>query len=176
MNRKEFLQRGCCALAAVTGLASAEEPAKPAVDPEKEFLRGWMTDLFQIMEAQLDQPTKVKLMLGTGQGCYRRHSFKHDVVKAGEGDVDKLIVAYKRMCEAWREGDLVHIRFGPEVKQCYCPAARFHPPVANDMHCECSRASNQTIFEKTLGRPIKVEIVESVRRGGKTCHFVAHVA
>jgi len=31
-------------------------------------------------------------------------------------------------------------------------------------------------FETALGKQVKVEVVESLRRGGKTCHFVAHVA
>jgi hypothetical protein len=27
-----------------------------------------------------------------------------------------------------------------------------------------------------LGRPFRVEIAESLRRGGKTCHFVVHLS
>jgi hypothetical protein len=34
----------------------------------------------------------------------------------------------------------------------------------------------QSIFETTLGRSINVEVLEALRRGGKTCHFAAHVA
>jgi len=44
------------------------------------------------------------------------------------------------------------------------------------MPCECTRATRQTIFEAALERPVKVEIVESLRRGGRTCHFAATVA
>ena len=34
----------------------------------------------------------------------------------------------------------------------------------------------QTIFETAMDRPFKVEILESLRRGGKTCHFLVHLA
>ena len=84
--------------------------------------------------------------------------------------------AYKKNFEVWREEGTVHVRYGAVNKQCYCPAARYHPVKPHDLHCECTRATHQTVFETALGRPIRVEVVESLRRGGKTCHFVAHVA
>ncbi len=176
MNRKEFFAAsakaglGCCAMAMV-GPAGAEA----APDAEKQFIKGWLTDLFEAMDAELDEETRVKVMAGAGKGCFRRHAFKTDIARDGKGDLDKLLAAMKRNFEVWREGDLVHIRFGKEVKQCFCPVARYHPALPHDMHCECTRATQQAIFETALERPIKVEILESVRRGDKTCHFLAHV-
>jgi hypothetical protein len=183
MNRKEFFATsakaglGCCAFALFGGKAAAADTAAAStVDPEKQFVTGWLTDLFEAMDTELDPETKVKVMAGCGVGCFRRHSFKTDIAKQGKGNLDKLLEAMKKNFEVWREGNLVHIRFGKEVKQCFCPAARFHPIREHDMHCECTRATQQAIFETALERPIKVEIVESVRRGSKTCHFIAHVA
>jgi hypothetical protein len=176
VNRKEFFAAsakaglGCCAMAMF-------EPAgaEAAPDAEKQFVAGWLTDLFEAMDTELDEAAKVKVMAGCGKGCFRRHSFKTDIARDGKGDLDKLLAAMKRNFEVWREGDLVHIRFGKEVKQCFCPVARLHPARPHDMHCECTRATQQAIFETALERPVKVEIVESVRRGDKTCHFLAHV-
>ena len=176
MNRKEFFATaglGCCALA-VFGKAGAGETSV-SVDPEKQFVTGWLTDLFEAMDTQLSPEMKVKIMAGCGVGCFRRHSFKTDIARDGRGDLDKLLAAMKRNFEVWREGDLVHIRFGKEVKQCYCPVARLHPARPHDMHCECTRATQQAIFETALERPVRVEILESLRRGDKTCHFLAHV-
>lgn len=181
MNRKEFFAAsakaglGCCAMA-LLGKAGAAAPEAAAADPEKQFIGNWLTDLFEAMDTELSPEMKVKLMAGTGKGCFRRHSFKTDLARDGKGDLDKLIAAMKRNFEVWREGDLVHVRFGQEVKQCFCPVARLHPARPHDTHCECTRATQQAIFETALERPVKVEIVESVRRGDKTCHFIAHVA
>jgi hypothetical protein len=128
------------------------------------------------MERELDEPTKKKIMAGCGQGCFRRFSFKQDIARLGKGSVEKLLEAYKKNFQVWREGDLVHIRYGETSSRFYCPAARYHPATANDMHCDCTRATHQTIFETALERPIEVKVVESLRRGGKTCHFTARVA
>jgi hypothetical protein len=175
MNRKEFLaaSAGCWL---VPLIASQAEAAESGADQEKAFVTNWLTDLFEAIDTDLDQETKVKLLAGCGKGCFRRHEFKTSIARDGKGNLDALLKAYHRNFEAWREGDDVHIRFGEVVKQCYCPAARYHPVRPHDLHCECTRATHQAIFETALERPIKVEIVESLRRGGKTCHFIAHVA
>jgi hypothetical protein len=177
VDRKQFFSAsikgslGCCGLSILNATAQT-----PETDREREFVRNWMTDLFESMEKELDEPTRVRVMAGCGRGCFRRFSFKQDIARLGSGSVDKLVDAYKKNFEVWKEGDLVHIRYGAVNNQCYCPAARYHPARPNDMHCECTRATHQTIFETALGRPVKVEVRESFRRGGKTCHFVAHVA
>jgi len=182
MDRKEFFTTsvkgtmGCCALA-LFGETGEAQTAKPAeTDPEKEFTKNWMEDLFDSMYKELDEATRVKVMAGCGRGCYRRFQFKQDIAKQGKGSVEALIEAYKKNFEVWREADLVHIRYGAVSKLCYCPAARYHPAKPHDMHCECTRATHQTMFETALGRPIQVDIVDTLRRGGPTCHFVAHVA
>lgn len=182
MNRKEFFAAsakaglGCCALAFLGKPAAAADAASDAALQEKTFVSNWLTDLFAAMESELDQETKVKLMAACGRGCFNRFSFKGDIAREGKGDVDKLLAAYKKNFEVWREGHLVHVRYGAEVKRCFCPAAGYHPRQRHDMHCECTRATHQAIFETALERPVKVEIVESVRRGGVTCHFIAHLA
>ena len=70
----------------------------------------------------------------------------------------------------------MHIRYGEVSKQCYCPVVKTRAPKDDDLHCECTRSTHQSIFETALGRPVRVEVLETLRRGGKTCHFLAHLA
>ncbi len=181
MDRKAFFTTcvmgtaGCCALALFPDPASAAAAEQTDADRERDFVKNWMEDLFDTMYRELDEPTRVKLMAGCGRGCFRRFQFKQEIARLGKGGVDRLIEAYKRNFEVWRDGNLVHIRYGAVNKSCYCPAARYHPVKPHDMHCECTRATHQTIFETALERPVPVKIVESLRRGGTTCHFTADV-
>ena len=189
MNRKEYLETslklGLCSCAFLFSGASKIVPAQIArsttddelekVKAEKEFIQNWLTDLLDTMSKELDLNTQVKMYEGTGRGCYNRYTFKQDIAADGKGDVDKLLEAYKRNFEVWREGDMVHIRYGERSAQCYCPAAKFKPAKPGDLHCECTRTTHQTIFETALGRPIRIEVLESLRRGGQTCHFLVHL-
>ena len=189
MDRKEFTQKllalGACPfmLANFNGLDNLGNTENPdedektkAIRSEKEFIENWLSDLMDTMDKVLDQETEIKLIEGCGRGCFDRHQFKKDIAAKGTGDLDKLIEAYKQNFEIWKDGNEVHIRYGKISKQCYCPAAKNRPPKPNDLHCECTRMTHQTIFETAMNRPFKVDVAESLRRGGKTCHFVVHLS
>lgn len=156
---------------------AASEPEKTPVEKaleraqyENQFVNNWLTDLFDAIDAELDPAARMKLVEACGRGCYRRHKFKQDIAAAGKGDVDKLIEAYRRNFGIRREGAFVHITYGGG--KCYCPAARNRAARENDLHCECTRATHEAIWKNAMGRPYRIKLVETVRRGGKKCHLV----
>jgi hypothetical protein len=187
MNRSEFLRTTAsfaCASCTALALGTRAEAADPSPTPvddalqkaqgENQFTNNWLTDLFDAIDTELDPAVKLRLMQACGRGCYRRHKFKQDIAAAGQGDVGKLLAAYRKNFNIQREGSFVHIRYGGGF--CYCPAAHNRPARPNDLHCECTRFTHETIFETALGRHVPIELVETVRRGGSTCHLVAHLA
>ncbi len=187
MNRKQFLQQaglGCCAaLTSAVGVGSdlsriadaGRDQALAAADPDKQFIQNWLADLMDAVDRGLDEPAKVRLIGECGRACFERHEFKRNWAIEGKGDPDKLIAALKKNFEVWREGNLVHIRYGKVSKGCYCPAANYREPKRKDIHCYCSRGTHAAVWSTALGRDVRVDLVESVRRGDKTCHFVAHL-
>jgi hypothetical protein len=180
MNRKAFLVRsmtglvGCCAAMAGVAEGGQAAAAQPS-DPEKQFIKDWLADLMDAIGRETDEATKVRLLGACGRACWERHEFKHAMPVAGRRDPDRLIAAMKSNFEVWRDGQVVHVRFGPVTPGCYCPAARYRPATPNDVHCNCSRGSHQAMWETELGRPVRVDILEAVRRGDKTCHFLVHL-
>lgn len=188
MNRKDFLSKSvkvglCCsgmlafASSYAMGTSSQSKLTKyeRQLEYEKGFIENWLSDLLDTMEQELDEDTCIKLIEGCGKGCFRRHKFKTDIAEQGKGDKKKLIEAMKSTFEVWEEGDKVHVRFGEKSPGCYCPVLRNRPLKENDIHCNCTKATQQAIFETAMGRPIKVDILESVRRGDLTCHFLVHM-
>lgn len=185
MNRKDFFRSslaasacaGCFLMPVSSVIASVNPPVEDEkyqqLLQEKEFIQNWLSDLLSTIESELDEPTRIKLLAGCGRGCFNRHTFKSDIAVKGKGDLNKLLEAYKANFEVWQEGNTVHVRYGEVSQGCYCPAAKFRPAKPNDLHCECTRATHQAIFETALERPVDVKILESVRRGNKTCHFLA---
>ncbi len=184
MDRKTFLKASLGIVAtsfAGSSLAAGADEAPCAKDLERAnqesaFVNAWLTDLFEAIDADVDEPTRVRLLEACGRGCYRRHEFKQEIAKKGRGSLANLERAYKENFEAWIEDGALHIRYGKVSKGCYCPAARNRPARPHDLHCECTRMTHQTVCETALGRPCRVEILETVRRGGKTCHFAVRPA
>jgi len=189
MERKEFFEKSlkfglcACALNVLNPLPAVGETETPVdktleqLKYENTFIKNWLSDLLDTMDKVLDKETKVKVIEGCGRGCFNRHQFKKDIAEKGKGDVDKLIEAYKSSFEAWKEGDTVHIRFGfgKGKKGCFCPTARTQPVKPDDVMCECTRMTHQSIFETALNRKVKIDILETVRRGGDVCHFLVHL-
>jgi len=187
MERREFTQKlmalGVCPFVIsklgipeqITSISDEDEKLK-MLKVEKEFMGNWLSDLLNSMEQVVDRETQVKIIEGCGRGCFNRHQFKKDIAIKGTGDLDKLIEAYKQNFEIWKEENTVHIRYGETSPYCYCPAANYRESKPDDIHCECTRTTHQTIFETALNRKFKVDILESLRRGGKTCHFLVHLS
>lgn len=158
------------------GAATGDNPDELAnTKMERDFILNWVSDLMDTMDKVLDEETYIKLIEGCGRGCYNRHQFKKDIAIAGHGDLDKLLAAYKNNFEVWKEDNTVHIRYGEKSPGCYCPVLKNQSYKTKGMHCNCTKATHQAIFENALGRPFKVDILESVRRGGQTCHFLVHI-
>lgn len=185
MDRKEFLRRGittvgCCAMFGLLDprgdRAAGLQAGDKAPDPEKAFIQNWLSDLMDSIDKELPEDVKSRLIGACGRACFERHDFKRKWAIDGKGDVDKLIAALQKNFLVRREGALVHILYGEVSQRCYCPAANYRPSKANDAHCYCTRATHQAVWETALGRPIRVDIAETLRRGGKTCHFVVHLA
>ncbi len=184
MDRKTFLKASLGVVAASVGGAAlaggVPEPECAArlesAEREASFVNAWLDDLFDGIYAALDEATRAHLLETCGRACYRRHAFKQEIAAKGKGGLDRLEQAYRQNFEAWRDGEVLHIRYGAVSKGCYCPAARHRAPRPNDVHCECTRATHQTVCETALGRPCRVEILETVRRGGRTCHFAVRPA
>ena len=178
MDRKEFLRMGCCSFVFLGSLTSKPAIAEqPSCDERLTFIQNWVGDLMASIDSELDEATKIKVLSNCGKACFQRFQFKKDIAARGKGSPDKLVEALKQNFEAWREGDTVHVRYGAVNKYgCYCPAANYRPGKPNDIHCYCTRAMHQAIWEAALGRPIRVDILETVRRGDPTCHFLVHLA
>jgi hypothetical protein len=151
-----------------------DQQAFEQLQQETIFIQNWLTDLLEGIENQLDREQQIRLFEACGKGCFKRFAFKGALAQQGKGSLEKLIDAYRQYFEIWRADDGIHIRYGETSAGCYCPAARFRPTKAGDLHCECTRMTHQTILETALAKPVQVEIIESVRRNGKTCHFLVH--
>jgi len=186
MERKDFTRRlmllGLCPLmvqqitAQVTPSTSqAQDEKYKALVNQKQFIENWLSDLLDSIEKNVDRKTLETIVGGCGVRCFERHQFKKDIAVAGKGDLDKLIEAYKKYFEIWKDGKTIHIRYGEVSSQCYCPAANYRTSKPDDIHCECTKNTHKAVFESALGKQFRVDIAESLRRGGKTCHFVVYL-
>lgn len=203
MDRKQFLGKSL-RLAAVLGAGcpcatAAEGEAKNAAascprtagdyehatsfEKRTEFAKTWAGRFLRVMDERLDERTRQGLMEANGRACAIGAYGPAEPAKAiGVDEFVARLAAHVGPENARREGDLVFCSYrqNPEGLRtadgyCLCPLVEDGPADLSPTFCHCSVGYVGYMFEKAIGRAVRVELVESVRRGGKACRFAVHV-
>lgn len=105
--------------------------------------------------------------------------------RSAGGDVGRLCELVNQHAgdeAARRDGDVVHFRHtrnpeGMKVSDgwCLCPAVERGPEGLSATYCECSVGYVGELLEWVVGAPVRVELLESIKRGGSGCRFLVHL-
>ncbi len=170
MNRKEFVSAlAVLGAAPICSCGAPDAAAAEAPSAAEKFKQEWLTALLSNMDAQLDENARRKLMESCGRACARRGAAA-GLGKAAEGSLDRLVAALEKILgpgNASRDGDVVHLRY----TRCYCPLVGGGPERLSPTYCNCSRGWAMEVFESVSGKPVSVELLGSIRRGGPDCRF-----
>lgn len=147
-----------------------------------EFGDGWVKRFFDAVDQTLDEPTRKRLMTANGKACFSAY--------AGPSTRQPRPDEFERFTEWIRqkgkdkgysiEGKVISFEFlgsaetgkaSPEGL-CLCPLAEAQTAgKISPTYCLCSVGYVKEMHERMLGRPVEVELVDSVLRGGKRCKF-----
>lgn len=183
MDRKEFLKNAGLAtgLLALTGSAcrclAGQTQASPqnACEKMQEFEQKWIKDFFRLLDANVDEPTRRQLMQANGKTCYQRGA-KGRTIK--QVSLDEYVASLqknvgKENCR--REGNDVYFTYsekpGIASRSCLCPMVEPSSVDISKTYCECSLGYLQEMFQSHTGKKVRVELLESIKRGGKKCSF-----
>jgi predicted hydrocarbon binding protein len=199
MDRKDFIKKtlefGLCsgavaALGAVplccaAGGAEEKNPQGTPCEKKQEFAQVWVKRFFNLLDAQLDEPTRTKLLESMGEACYRGSLDAEAIQSPKPVDVDKLVEgmqAYGGPEMARREGNVIYFQYvknpaGLKVADgwCLCPLVESGPPGLSGAYCQCSVGYVRAMFSRALGKPVQVKLTESLKRGGEACRFTIQV-
>src|SRR5512136_3036398 len=203
IGRKEFLATlgkggaGLCMCAAAAGMRAAFAGQTAAVKPgdktveraakRMEFVDGWVRRFFAALDKTVDEATRRKLMAANGRACFAAYAGPQKKT-AGPDALEKFKawIAQQGKARGYSiEGNVVSFEFvgSAETGQaspenvCLCPTAEAQKAgEISPTFCHCSVGYVQEMHERMLGRPVEVELVDSVLRGGKRCKFRMTVA
>ncbi len=185
MHRKEFLFAAgrlglaCCGASLVGARPSIAQTGAPpsSADAQRiEWAKIWTKRFFDVVDSQLDEAARRRLMEEQGKRCFLG-SLKGRPVKTVT--VDQLIEALNKgePCIR-REGETLYFNYvqspqGLRISDgyCLCPLVEDGPPGLSKTFCYCSVGYVREWFSMMLGRPVKVELLESLKGGGKSCRF-----
>ncbi len=210
IDRKEFMTilgrtgAGTCMCGAVltARLALGDEPDvqpqgdKPTPAPQTkpgeksperaakrmEFVDGWVPRLFTVIDAELDEPTRRRIMAANGKACFS--AYRPELKRRPEPATREYIadwVAQRGKAAGYSmDGDAIVMEFlgSAETGQaspagvCLCPTAEAQGVKRiSPTFCWCSVGYVKEMHDRVFGRPVRVELLESVLMGHPRCRF-----
>jgi predicted ArsR family transcriptional regulator len=182
MDRRDFLQGGCCGCAALTLLPAAATGADAPNDAAERLQRqldavqaraAWLAEA---MDETLDEAASTRLLERVGRRCAREYA--GSLIEKHRGDVDGLL---KELEERWTERPEFDrqrglIRIGSKhAGACACPLVK-RPLFTARSLCNCSAAFFSEIFSEVTGRPAASRVESSVLRGGGRCRYAIQLS
>lgn len=141
----------------------------------EELMRKWMAALLADIDDEVDEKTQERLMEACGTACARYHGSIKIARAIGKKshNLDDLLKALNQQKDYWcgewkRKGDTVF----SVCKDCGCPLVSAGLVELSPSFCECSRGWVRAVFEAALGKPVEVELEQSIGRGNPVCRFV----
>jgi len=187
VNRKEFLVQiagvgaagvGISALAPCCAAAAELSAAGTPIDKRMAFAQTYIKRFMDNIDHECDEATRLRLMQANGRSC-----FIGSGQKPFPGSLDAFIEAVKKWAGTdpppiRREGDIVYFDYvrnpgGLKVADgwCLCPLVERGPEGLSGTFCECSVGYVTQMFSDQVGKPVRVQLLESLKRGGKGCRF-----
>jgi hypothetical protein len=181
MNRKEFLKNcacGLCSCAAVGLIAPDSAPGAEAKNPEDwrlRFVKQRYAKLLGILSSRMDEKALNETLFELGSYC---SGLSDEWLKKSRGDLEGFRKAVKQGVSGdnitydWDKGLITMA--SDERTDCFCPlnGRDHHTP---EIVCNCSLGWQKHTWETLLQKKVKVELKESVLRGGKRCVFKIHI-
>jgi hypothetical protein len=147
-----------------------------------EFGDGWVRRFFDALDQTLDEPSRKKLLMANGKACFSAYAgppkrppgpdalekFSQWVARSGKEkgySMDGKVITFEFV------GSAETGQASPE-KICLCPMAEAQAAgKISPTYCLCSVGYVKEMHERILGRPVEVELVDSILRGGPRCKF-----
>jgi len=154
--------------------------------PEK--VAAWVQGAMERLEALVGEPTRSQILVNCGHNCARANRAPLERAKARRKEfqtLDEFLQAELDKPPAGmrfqREGDTLYHYYTPRAfthpMRCYCSLLRGLPAeeTVSLTYCQCSRGFVEEYWEAVLGRPVRVEVLESCVAGAEECKFAVHL-
>ena len=185
MKRKDFL-RGTCGLAAVFGSFAAGGPGVRAQETVaagaaekreaalKKQIHGYLKSLMDNLDGNLAEAERVAVQEANGRACAARGG-SLDLAKSFKGDVDAFLAEMRKHVgegNAVRRGRTIHLAY----EKCFCPLVADLKEPISPSYCLCTRGWTKAVYEALTGKPVRVALRASIKRGDPKCLIEVEIA
>jgi hypothetical protein len=174
---------GAVAAPTPCGRIAGDYPHASTFESRAEWAKTWIGRFMRLMDDRLDEKIRRELMEANGRVCAQSHYGPPD--PGQRVSIEDFVARLKEHVgpeNARIEADVVYFNYvrnpnGLSVSDgyCLCPLVEDRPQDLSPTFCHCSCGYVGYMFERFTGRSSRVELLESVRRGGKSCRFAVYI-
>lgn len=181
-GRKEFIKSVCltggclCGFGAIASVPESgklvETSRQEPTDERRVMMQEWIAVMLKSVADSTNKATQRTILKRNALVHY--NSLKMDqVLDPYIGDMAKFIIFLEKEW-SWKIG------YNPETgvlladenkNYCVCPMINSENKDVSGVICYCSEGFAELMFSKVSGRPVKAEVISSVRRGDATCIY-----
>jgi hypothetical protein len=195
LDRKELMASAAkvgaaaclCALGAARALADEGQDTAPGeataarAVKRMEFSDLWVRRFMNVLDATLDEAARTKLMAANGSACFREWiASQGRTITPVPFETWAARVRQRPADGSLRvEGNVITMEYtssaetggGSPEGVCLCPMVESKPAGLSRTYCQCSVGYVKEMHEQRFGRPVTVELLDSVLYGGARCRF-----
>jgi predicted hydrocarbon binding protein len=132
--------------------------------------------LMDNFERQFPEDVRIKVMENCGRRCIGAPTIeKAKRIKRNTKNLAELIDGLNKQHIGGGRLKLVNNRINVEYEKCYCGMVSKTKERFSSTYCNCSRGYLLELFEQVFEKPVKVDLIESVIQGAKSCKFIIHI-
>jgi predicted hydrocarbon binding protein len=132
--------------------------------------------MMEVLDRDLDLPRRKTIMEACGRRCIGASTLaKARQLQRGAQDLDDLLVLLNQAHigggHLRREEHVIHAAYD----RCYCGSVNQANAPFSSTYCQCSCGWFRQLFETLLGKPVEVELLDSILQGAERCRFTIHL-
>ena len=144
----------------------------------------WIKSILEIMDDNLDQPTRTRILNLCGRSCFEREFGVRDDQKPTSADAQRYLKGLtSKGFRVERNPRTIVIYYGWAGKQnpmglslkegyCMCPIFESEHKTVSPTFCSCSAGYVKEILERGTGwAATSAEVVKSLKKGDQDCQF-----
>ena len=133
---------------------------------KNKFIVGWITAWLGNMKKQVPEAEAAKLIEENGRACAGRGAVAW--ARSFNGDIDKFLAEMRKELGencARRDGSRITLVYD----RCLCPLVGDAPGTLPPEYCLCTVGWTKAVYGEITGKPVKVVLKGSIKRGDPQC-------
>ncbi|MBU7014988.1 MAG: hypothetical protein HXS52_08030 [Theionarchaea archaeon] len=144
--------------------------------PTNAAKASWLKKAMETLETLAGRETTIKIMEECGRKCCSKTlTTRAKQIFSESESIEEFIETMNRAHLGGGRLRLQGDTITGGYNRCYCGQVKETKDTFPLTYCHCSVGWYKQLFESALGRPVDVELVQSIVAGARTCEFVIHV-